>query len=113
MRFKYTNGSKKFYDELLKRYNARFGKPSEWRGDPFHITIAWKWRFVDQAGNTISMILQHNTKDQDEKKGNSIKMTMWNLLEQESRCFEKAHASETGKKTQKRKTVDWEQLIPR
>ena len=112
IRFKYADGSKKFYNQLLKRYESRFGKPGEWRGDPFHIKIAWKWQFVDTAGNSISMVLQHNTKDQDEKKGNSVKMSMWNLVDQEARCFEKAHSSDTGKKIEERKSVDWKQLIP-
>ena len=112
MRFKYENNSKKFYDQLLKRYKSKFGKPDEWRGDPFHVTIAWKWKFVDAAGNHISMILQHNTKDQDEKKGNSVKMTMWNLIDQEAICFKKAEAAKAGKKATKPGSVDWKQLIP-
>lgn len=28
-------------DELLERYEAHLGKPDEWRGDSFHIVIAW------------------------------------------------------------------------
>ena len=43
LKFKYADNSKKFFDELLERYKAKLGKPDEWRGDPFHIMIAWKW----------------------------------------------------------------------
>jgi hypothetical protein len=115
-KFKYTDSSKKFYNELLKRFKKRFGEPNEWRGDPFHIVLAWKWSFIDKGNNSISLILQHNTRDQEEKQGNSIKMTMWNLIEKETRCYEKKRAetvkksSKTGRKSKK---VDWDKLIPR
>jgi hypothetical protein len=65
IKLKYTNSSKKFYNRLLNLFKTRFGKPTEWRGDSFHVVIAWKWSFTDQENNRISMILQHNTKDED------------------------------------------------
>jgi hypothetical protein len=115
-KFKYDDSSKKFYNKLLKRFKKRFGEPNEWRGDPFHIVLAWKWSFTDKDGNVISLILQHNTRDQEEKQGNSIKMTMWNLIEEETRCYEKKHAKatkESPKKGDKSKKLDWDKLIPR
>ncbi|MEJ2728269.1 MAG: hypothetical protein P8185_07125 [Deltaproteobacteria bacterium] len=42
LKFKYADSSKTFYDQLLKRFKARFGEPDEYRGDPFHIFLAWK-----------------------------------------------------------------------
>ena len=116
LKFKYADSSKKFYKNLLKRFKKRFGEPNEWRGDPFHIVLAWKWRFTDEGNNTISLILQHNTRDQEEKQGNSIKMTMWNLIEKETRCYEKKRA-EADKKSpkpgRKSKEIDWNIFIPR
>lgn len=115
-KFKYADSSKKFYNKLLKRFKKRFGEPNEWRGDPFHIVLAWKWSFTDKDNNRISLILQHNTRDQEEKKGNSVKMTMWNLIEKEALCHEKKRA-ETGKKSpktgRKSKKIDWNIFIPR
>ena len=115
-KFKYADSSKKFYNKLLKRFKKRFGEPNEWRGDPFHIVLAWKWSFTDKDNNSISLILQHNTRDQEEKKGNSVKMTMWNLIEKETLCHEKKLA-ETGKKSpktgRKSKKSDWNRFIPR
>ena len=113
IRLKYENPSKKFYQQLLKRYKKRFGDPSEWKGDPFHIVIAWKWSFVDKENNRISLVLQHNTRDEDESIGNSVKLTMWNLIEDERECYDKKTAAET-KKTEKKKKgqADWEALIP-
>jgi hypothetical protein len=115
-KFKYDDSSKKFYNELLKRFKKRFGEPGEWRGDPFHIVLAWKWSFTDKGNNSISLILQHNTRDQEEKQGNSIKMTMWNLIEKETRCYEKirAEAAKTSSTTsRKSKKIDWDTFIPR
>ena len=114
IKLKYADSSKKFYKKLLKRYKKKFGDPSEWRGDPFHIVIAWKWSFVDEDNNRISMILQHNTRDEDESIGNSVKLTVWNLIEEEKKCFKKKTAGETKKPKKQRKTpADWDKLIPR
>ena len=62
IKLKYTETSKKFYETLLKRFKKKFGEPNEWRGDPFHIFLDWKWAFIDKDGNRISLHLQHNTK---------------------------------------------------
>ena len=119
IKLKYADSTKKFYDKLFERFKKRFGKPSEWRGDPFHIIIAWKWNFTDTENNHISLILQHNTKDEEEKIGNVVKLTMWNLIEAESLCFEKKENQQTERAL---KGIDedlgsvplhWDRLIPR
>lgn len=117
LKFKYADASIAFYEALLKRFKARFGEPVEYRGDPFHIVIAWKWAFMDENNNDISLILQHNTLDEEEKKGNSIKITMWNLLKNEIRCFEKRHPESAGSKSAAFKlgnsdSIEWERFIP-
>jgi len=115
-KFKYADSSKKFYNKLLKRFKKRFGEPNEWRGDPFHIVLAWKWSFTDKDNNRISLILQHNTRDQEEKQGNAIKMTMWDLIDKETLCYEKklAEAAKKSPKTgRKSKKIDWNIFIPR
>jgi hypothetical protein len=119
IKLKYANSSKKFYNQLLNIFKSRFGKPTEWRGDSFHIVIAWKWSFTDQENNRISMILQHNTKDEEQKIGNSLKLTMTNLFEEERTCFErkerkaqeKPDKSRQGKGSHDR--AYWDRLIPR
>ena len=116
---KYADGSKKFYQQLLERYEKRFGKPLEWRGDPFHLVRAWKWSFTDDQNNRISLILQHNRADKDERLGNSVKLTMWNLFEDERACHRKASdqsvtppsKGDMGAATAERPS--WDQLIPR
>ena len=119
IKLKYADASKNFFKQLLKRYKQRFGDPHEYRGDPFHVLIAWKWSLTDRDNNNISLILQHNTLDQEEKMGNAVKMTMVNLLEEEAACFEKKNPDlraepKTGQDADKSPVaVAWDRLIPR
>ena len=117
IKFKYADASKTFYDASLKRFKKRFGEPDEYRGDPFHIVVSWKWAFLDENNNDISLILQHNTRDEEEKQGNSIKMTLWNLFKQEIRCFERKHPASAGCAStnfsfNKTDSINWEQFTP-
>lgn len=118
IKLKYADSSKDFYKKLLKIFKERFGEPSEWRGDAFHVVIAWKWSFVDEEKNRISLTLQHNTKDEEEKIGNSVKITMTNLLEDELRCYREKHPgykrpAEEQQGQMKWQKEDMEQFIPR
>ncbi len=120
IKLKYKNATRSFYNELLSRFKARFGEPYEWRGDPFHVVIAWKWSFVDEAGNRVSLILQHNLKDEDQKMGNSVKLTLTSQIEAELACFEAKEAAAEKERERRGETVrkpagppDWEMLIPR
>ena len=54
--FKYDDPSEKFYKALLIRFKKRHGDPDQWRGDPFHIELGWKWTFIDANNNNISLI---------------------------------------------------------
>jgi len=114
---KYADSTKKFYETLLKLVKERFGEPTEWRGDAFHVVIAWKWSFKDRENNSISLILQHNTKDEEEKKGNTVKLTVWNLIEEERTCFERKHPELQGKPRKhehgRRGPVNWDRFVPR
>jgi len=112
IKMKYANPSQKFYQELLKRLKKRYGEPDEWRGDPFHILVAWKWSFIDDEGNDISMILEHNTRDADETMGNSLKLTMWNLMKAEQQCYQEKYPKETEAEKLPRVPPDWDLLIP-
>lgn len=87
IKLKYKDSSKKFFEKLLKRIKDKFGEPNQYRGDPFHILISWKWSFVDDKGNRISLTVQHNSLDTEEKMGNAIKLTLTNLIEEDQRCY--------------------------
>jgi hypothetical protein len=115
---KYSVPGREFFDGLLERFKARFGKPVEWKGDPFHVHMAWKWSFIDGDGNRISMILQHYSgDDEDVKRGNSVKLSMPGLIEKEGRCFESrqlgGRAREDAKDVPKAGSrLNFETLIP-
>ena len=87
IKLKYQDSSKNFFEKLLKQTKIKYGEPDEYRGDPFHILISWKWSFVDADSNRISMTLQHNSMDTEEKMGNAVKLTMTSLIEEDERCY--------------------------
>lgn len=89
IKLKYADGSLEFYEELLKRFKQKFGEPDEYQGDPFGVFISWKWSFTDSRQNRISLVLQHNLKDEDEKIGNALKLTLSNHLEEDASCFQR------------------------
>ncbi|CAB1082413.1 hypothetical protein D1AOALGA4SA_10033 [Olavius algarvensis Delta 1 endosymbiont] len=109
IKLKYKDASKKFYDKLLKRIKRKYGEPSEYRGDPFHILISWKWSLIDKDGQRISMTLQHNSMDTEEKVGNAIKLTMTSLIEEDQRCY-KVKALD---QRQKLRQQDWKIMAPK
>jgi hypothetical protein len=119
IKLKYQESSKKFYDKLLKRIKDKYGEPLEYRGDPFHILISWKWSFVDEAGNRISLTLQHNSMDTEEKIGNAIKLTMTSLIEEDQRCYKIKALDQREKLRQQKWKVKapelsgWDLFVPR
>ncbi len=114
IKLKYADPGRDFYDNLLIRFENKFGKPDEWRGDPFHIVIAWKWSFQDKSNNRISLILQHNKQDTDEKIGNSVKLTMIDAVERERQCYDKFHPEAREPLPDKASVKqDWDLLVPR
>jgi hypothetical protein len=88
IKLKYADGSLAFYEELLTRFKQKFGEPDEYQGDPFRVFISWKWSFKDRNQNRVSMVLQHNLKDEEEKVGNAVKLTLHNQLEEDVRCWQ-------------------------
>ena len=120
IKLKYADSSKKFYKDLLKRFKERFGQPDEYRGDPFKIVDAWKWSFVDEQKNhRISLILQHNSKDVEEKRGNAVKLTNTTLMEKDLLCYRNKQLDYRERlrrrewKAVKPEKSGWELFVPR
>jgi hypothetical protein len=118
IKLKYAASDRRFFEDLLTRYKERFGDPDEWKGDPFQVVIAWKWSFTDAKNHRISLILQHST-DEEQKLGNSVKLTDMTLLDEELICYEKKHApkavqKKAGKAAPKsrQEITDFRRLIP-
>ncbi|MBW2440171.1 MAG: hypothetical protein JRH12_06835 [Deltaproteobacteria bacterium] len=108
VKLKYSDSTKDFYEELLKRIKQKFGAPDEYLGDPFHIVLSWKWSFVDKNNDRITMTLQHNTMDTEEKRGNSIKLTNRSLIGKDLKCY---RAKELDQR-QKLRHRDWQVMAP-
>ncbi len=119
IKLKYRDSSKKFFKDLFKQIKKKYGEPDEYRGDPFQILIAWKWSFIDKEGNRISLNLQHNTQDPEQKIGNAIKLTMRNLIEEDQQCHRLKADDPREKLRQRNKTVidtgmsGWDLYLPR
>ncbi len=119
IKLKYEDGSVEFFDELLRRFKTKFGDPHEYQGDPFGVFISWKWSLSDALGNRISLTLQHNLQDEEEKIGNAVKLTLHNRLEEDTRCFKEARGDRREALRQRRAAADrpgapaWELFVPK
>ncbi len=118
IRLKYEDSGREMYEQLLSRFKTRFGEPVEWRGDPFQAVLAWKWSFKDKESNNVTLILQHNSKDREQKLGNSVKLTLNSQIEKERACYESRHPQPPVPKNEKKEApvrpdaVDWQTLVP-
>jgi hypothetical protein len=120
IKVKYVFSDKNFYEELLKRFKEKFGKPSKWQGGPFGFHLNWKWFFEDKDNNKISLVLEHyGGHDDEETPGNSVKLTMTNLIDKERRCYEAKHSEAQKDSEKKRKEAkrpqseeDYDRLMP-
>ncbi|MBL0712207.1 MAG: hypothetical protein JJV98_00785, partial [Desulfosarcina sp.] len=117
IKLKYADSSREFYDAFLARVKRRFGRPSEYNGDPFHIIISWKWSFVDASGRRTTLALAHNTRDVEEKYGNTVKLTMLSAIEQERECFLRQNPATREREADRRIPLenmsprDWDRLV--
>lgn len=113
VKLKFEDGSRQFFDNLLQRYQQRFGKPQEWRGDPFQTVRSWKWSFRDGQGEQVNLELTHSADD-DSASENSAKMTLRSLWLREDDCQDRKTARETapGKVRAPFSEDDYRLLVP-
>lgn len=112
IKLKFADSSKSFFKKLLHRYKKELGSPTEYRGDPFQTIIAWKWSFVNDKKEKISLILQHNTMVEDEKLGNAVKLTLIRQIEKERACFMKKFPSKNIPLPKLKEKALWNLYIP-
>jgi len=114
---KYEDSSKQFYQKLLKAYQQKYGKPTEWDGDPFGILFKWKWVFPGKDNQRVNLILQHNLKDPNDNIGNIVKLSYPEREEEERLCFieycEINKTAEEKEQIKERKKMNWEFMIPK
>ena len=119
IKLKYADSSKGFYENLLKRFKKQFGEPDEYRGDPFGIFKAWKWSFVDEQNQRISLTLQHNSRDAEEKMGNAVKISNITLIEEDGLCYKRKQLDHRERLRQREwkaanpELTGWDLFVPR
>jgi hypothetical protein len=114
VKLKFADSSKKNYKKLLKRYKKQLGEPHEYKGDAFRTMIAWKWSFSNNQNEKISLILQYNEMNADEKIGVAVKLTLTSQIEKERACFMAEYPGKK-KKLEKAKLKGkalWKLLVP-
>lgn len=85
----YEDASEAFYNQLHSAITKRYGKPTEWRGNPFGTLRIWKWSLRDPEGRRVSIILQHYVGDDDSfTPGNSIRLTHNSFIDEETACHQ-------------------------
>lgn len=113
---KYADKSRSFYKKLLKKFRKKYGEPDIWNGDSFGVKYIWKWHFLDQEDNRISITLQHNSKDANETIGNMVKLSYPEKLAKERACFNKqckdSRMALDAKRQEELKKSNWSHLVP-
>lgn len=113
IKLKFDDSSREFFNDLFAMYEKKFGRPEEWRGNPFHSVLSWKWSFKDGV-QRVGIELTHSD-DEDYKTGNFVKLTLRSLWESELMCMKKreqlSQESEAAKKEEK--SLDYSLLIPK
>lgn len=95
IKLKFEEKSKSFFKKLLRQYEKNFGPPDEYKGDVFQSVIAWKWSFKNDAGDRISLTIQHNKMVQEEKLGNSVKLSLTSQIDREKECYLEKQSKKT------------------
>lgn len=113
---KYEDKSKDFYEKLLSAFRKKFGEPDAWTGDSFGVMHIWKWHFIDNEQNRVSMSLQYNGKNSNETIGNVVKLSYPGKMEEERLCFVEMCQNRKdeidAKKREELKKFDWSHLVP-
>ena len=112
IKLKYKDKSYQFFEELLKKYNDKFGSKAKYEGDSFGNVKAWKWSFSNEAGRRVTLVLQHNLKDTDESIGNTVKLSLPDELAAERKCFNEIGYRQQEETKKEESIRDWETLLP-
>ena len=90
----------------------------EWKKEISSIMVDSKYKRLFKELDQKYAALITNAKDEEEKRGNVVKLTNWSRIDEERRCFEKKHPEPEEEyparpEPRGRSPVDWETLIPR
>ncbi|EFL49995.1 conserved hypothetical protein [Solidesulfovibrio fructosivorans JJ]] len=96
---RYRDGNLDFFRRISGDLLARYGDPTEYKGELDGRIMGNKWGFTDPWTRPVSLIVQHvEGEDPETGAGNTIKLTNWGLLEAERACWQERHPAPTRKK---------------
>ena len=95
IKLSYEDESNEFYNRLHSELTKKYGKPAEWRGNPFGTLKIWKWSVKDSNKDSIGIILErYEGEDDSFTPGNSIRLTNGTRMEEEKACLEASEKSD-------------------
>ena len=92
IKMRYRDPSLDFFRKISGEMLARYGDPTEYKGDFEGRTMGNKWAFSDARLKPVSLIVQRTEgEDPELGAGNTVKLTNWGMLEAERACWQERH----------------------
>lgn len=89
IKLKYADAGEKFFERFKDALRDTYGK-GRWQGDAFGTRQAWKWSFRNARNDSISLVLQRYTgQDDSYTQGNSIRLANRTAMDRETACARK------------------------
>lgn len=113
IKLKYKDQSYAFYEQLLERFKKKFKSKPKFTGGSFGKVKAWKWLFTSKEGQRITLVLQHNLKDEEESIGNTLKLSLPDQLIAERNCSNKEQSPPKEGIENQTQQLDWNLFLPK
>ncbi|WP_428560867.1 MAG: hypothetical protein ACP59X_17580 [Solidesulfovibrio sp. DCME] len=99
IKMRYRDASLDFFRKISGEMLARYGDPTEYKGEIDGRVMGNKWGFSDPWLRPVSLILQRvEGEDPESGSGNTVKLTNWGLLEAERTCWQERRAPASARK---------------
>ena len=94
IKMRYRDDSMDYFRKVSGEMLARYGDPTEYKGDFEGRTMGNKWSFSDARLKPVSLIVQRTEgEDPELGEGTTVKLTNWGMLEAERACWQERHAA--------------------
>ncbi len=110
LKLKFADKDEKLFEDLLKLYKKRFGKPDAWLGNAFNTVREWKWGLED-GEKRLTFTLAYS-QDMEYRPGVSVKMTMRSWVDEERLCWEKKQQPQPPGQKAKAESLDLNAFVP-
>ena len=94
IKMRYRDDSLDYFRKISGEMLARYGDPTEYKGDFEGRTMGNKWAFSDASLKPVSLIVQRTEgEDPELGEGSTVKLTNWGMLEAERACWQERHGA--------------------